>query len=93
MLVNHILREGNKLAHYLANYALDYGSLQITNFHQLDVEGRKIINNDKLQIPYLRRKTCRLLGSLLQNNYYYMKYLIKINVNNTDSQDEKTQRR
>lgn len=33
------------------------GSLQITNFHQLEVEGRKIINNAKLQIPYLRRRT------------------------------------
>ncbi|XP_059285813.1 uncharacterized protein LOC132039329 [Lycium ferocissimum] len=56
--VNHILREGNKMADYLANLALDNGSVLVSSFQQLEREGRRLLNNDKLQLPYLRRRIC-----------------------------------
>lgn len=53
-LFQHILREGNQLADYLANRAIDKGGCRFTNFSSMDVAGRKIINSDKLESPYLR---------------------------------------
>lgn len=52
--VSHIFREGNRLADHLANYALDNGTFECDSFVQLDVQGRRIVNDDKLQCPYLR---------------------------------------
>lgn len=51
--VAHTLREGNKLADNLTNYALEVGSIECHCFHDLDVQGRMIVNNDKLQCSYL----------------------------------------
>lgn len=36
--ISHIFREGNKLADHLANYALDYGSIECASF--LELEGK-----------------------------------------------------
>ncbi|XP_070032487.1 uncharacterized protein [Nicotiana tomentosiformis] len=54
-----LLREGNRLADYLANYALDFGNIEATGFTDLDTHGKKIVNNDKMQCPYLRVKPKR----------------------------------
>lgn len=48
------MREGNKLADYLANKAIDHGDFKYTNFNSMEVQGRKIMNSDKLKCPYLR---------------------------------------
>lgn len=50
----HILREGNQLADYLSNRAVDKGDCKYNNFKCMEIYGRKIINNDKLKCPYLR---------------------------------------
>ncbi|XP_019241016.1 PREDICTED: uncharacterized protein LOC109221004 [Nicotiana attenuata] len=52
--VTHTLREGNRLADHLANYALDFGDFEAHNFWELDIQGRKIVNDDKSQCPYIR---------------------------------------
>ncbi|XP_070046652.1 uncharacterized protein [Nicotiana tomentosiformis] len=57
--ISHTLREGNQLADYIANYAIDTGPLECHSFWELDVKGRKIVNNDKLQCPYIRVKVVR----------------------------------
>ncbi|XP_075080670.1 uncharacterized protein LOC142166142 [Nicotiana tabacum] len=57
--VTHIHREGNKLADHLANYALDYGEIECQQFCHLDAQGRRLVNEDKLQCPNLRVKVNR----------------------------------
>lgn len=57
--VSHIMREGNKLADDLANYALDSGSTEAYDFAKLNIEGRRIVNSDKLLCPCLRVKVVR----------------------------------
>ncbi|XP_009784324.2 uncharacterized protein [Nicotiana sylvestris] len=57
--LSHIMREGNCLADHLANHAIDIGNIQAHCFQELDIKGRKILNNDKLQCPYLRVKVTR----------------------------------
>ncbi|XP_060202654.1 uncharacterized protein LOC132631071 [Lycium barbarum] len=57
--VLHIMREGNQLADHLANYALDHGEVEVNSFAELESKGRKILNSDKLQCPYLRIRTKR----------------------------------
>lgn len=59
MRVSHIMREGNCLADHLANYTLDKGDIEAHSFAELDVQGRRIVNSDKLQCPYLRIKVAR----------------------------------
>ncbi|XP_070008763.1 uncharacterized protein [Nicotiana sylvestris] len=54
--VTHIHREGNKLADHLANYALDHGEIECQQFWHLDAQGRRLVNEDKLQCPSLRVK-------------------------------------
>lgn len=54
--VSHIYREGNKLVDHLANYALDVGSFECHGFWELDVQGRRIVNVDESQYPYLTVK-------------------------------------
>ncbi|XP_055800831.1 uncharacterized protein LOC129870195 [Solanum dulcamara] len=56
VLFKHTLREANKLADALANYALDEGPMQCYLFKDLTVHMRRILNSDKSQIPYLRIK-------------------------------------
>uniref|UniRef100_A0A0V0HCS3 Putative ovule protein n=1 Tax=Solanum chacoense TaxID=4108 RepID=A0A0V0HCS3_SOLCH len=50
----HILREGNQLADYFANIALDKGSCRYSQFKSIKTRGRKILNSDKYQCLYLR---------------------------------------
>lgn len=57
--MTHIFREGNRLADHLANYALDFGPIKCVSFAQLDVRGKGIVNDDKLQCPYLRIRVSR----------------------------------
>nr|XP_009757964.1 PREDICTED: uncharacterized protein LOC104210705 [Nicotiana sylvestris] len=54
--VTHIFREGNTLADHLANYALDEGNTECHGFWDMDSKGRRIINEDKMQCPYIRVK-------------------------------------
>lgn len=58
-MVSHIYREGNKLADHLANYALDVGNIECHEFWQLDIQERRLVNEDKLQCPYLRVKVTK----------------------------------
>lgn len=51
--LQHILREGNQLADHLASRAIDKGNCKYENFRSMEIEGRKIINSDKLKCPYL----------------------------------------
>lgn len=44
----HILREGNRLADYLANYALDFGNIEVVGYTELEIFGKKILNSDKM---------------------------------------------
>lgn len=46
--VSHIMREGNKLADDLANYALDTGNFEAESFAQLETQGRRLVYNDKM---------------------------------------------
>ncbi|XP_070002680.1 uncharacterized protein [Nicotiana sylvestris] len=57
--VSHILREGNSLADYIANCALDSGDFEAQGFAQLDSNSRMIVNLDKSQCPYLRVKAAK----------------------------------
>lgn len=57
--VSHIYREGNKLADHLANYVLDFGDIECEEFWQLDIQGRRIVNEDNL----LEGKGCQGLRS------------------------------
>lgn len=59
VIVAHTLREGNSLVDHLANYALDVGYIEAHSFWELDIQGRRIVNNEKLQCPYLRVKVAR----------------------------------
>lgn len=49
--ITHIMREGNQLANYLTNVALEEGEVNVESFQELDVKGRRLINNDKLKSP------------------------------------------
>ncbi|XP_070036867.1 uncharacterized protein LOC142166468 [Nicotiana tabacum] len=49
--INHTVTEGNKLADHLANYALDIGPIESNCFGQMDIQGRRIVNDDKSQCP------------------------------------------
>ncbi|KAK4708059.1 hypothetical protein R3W88_028984 [Solanum pinnatisectum] len=53
-IFQHILREGNQLAYYLANIAIDEGNCILTDYKSIEPEGKKIIISDKLKCPYLR---------------------------------------
>ncbi|XP_075101679.1 uncharacterized protein LOC142177113 [Nicotiana tabacum] len=56
----HVLREGNKLADHLVNLTLDQQHIvHVLSFWELDTQGRRILNNVKLQIPYIRVKTAK----------------------------------
>ncbi|XP_016465612.2 uncharacterized protein LOC107788446 [Nicotiana tabacum] len=54
--VTHIHKEGKKLADHLANYALYHGEIECQQFWHLDAQGRRLVNEDKLQCPSLRVK-------------------------------------
>ncbi|XP_060182526.1 uncharacterized protein LOC132612227 [Lycium barbarum] len=54
VVVSHIFREGNKLEDHLANVALDEGEILANNFKELDIQGRRLLNEDKLKEPYSR---------------------------------------
>lgn len=46
-IVVHSLREGNTLADYFTNMVLDFADdIQITNFEDIPVKGRRIIKLD-----------------------------------------------
>lgn len=52
--VTHVLR-GNKLADHLANLTLELNAhIQAESFGDLDTHGRKILNGNEMQIPYIR---------------------------------------
>lgn len=50
----HILREGNQIADFLANKALNAGNATLIDFRSTKAKARKIVNSNKLQSPYLR---------------------------------------
>lgn len=57
--ITHITREANKLADYLANYALDSGDIEVHAIDQLGAQGKRVVTSDKLQCPYLRVRVAR----------------------------------
>ncbi|KAK4722151.1 hypothetical protein R3W88_012384 [Solanum pinnatisectum] len=59
--VQHIFREANQLADYVANTAINKEAKQVFfNFNQLPSRGRKLLNIDKHKIPLVRIKTRRI---------------------------------
>lgn len=52
--IHHVLREGNKLADYIPNLALDSNEVQVHSFSELNSKGKGIVNSDKLQLPSIR---------------------------------------
>ncbi|XP_060202124.1 uncharacterized protein LOC132630571 [Lycium barbarum] len=58
--INHIFREGNMLADFLANHALDHAEIKVHDFILKPPEGRRILNMDKSQLPQLRIRTRRI---------------------------------
>ncbi|KAH0781476.1 hypothetical protein KY290_001074 [Solanum tuberosum] len=59
--IQHIYREGNKLADYLANLAINASEMKtFRSFEQLPSMGRKIMNMEKSQIPALRVRTRKI---------------------------------
>lgn len=59
--LQHIFREGNQLANYLANHAVEEGrKMKFHNFGELPTKGRNILNTDKYQIPTIRIRTRRI---------------------------------
>ncbi|XP_059310637.1 uncharacterized protein LOC132061989 [Lycium ferocissimum] len=59
VVVEHIFREGNKVADHLANLALDKGDFVATNFMEMDIQGRKLVNSDKMEILYIKIRKCK----------------------------------
>ncbi|KAH0655677.1 hypothetical protein KY285_030559 [Solanum tuberosum] len=59
LIISHNFREGNKLADYLANLALEKGTIQVNCFQEFESQIKRIENNDKLVVPYLRIRQCR----------------------------------
>ncbi|XP_070042883.1 uncharacterized protein [Nicotiana tomentosiformis] len=55
MILQHIFREGNTLADFIANIVFSgAGTNQFLSFSELPSTGRRILNLDKLQTPNLR---------------------------------------
>ncbi|KAH0715165.1 hypothetical protein KY284_008070 [Solanum tuberosum] len=52
--IQHIMREGNKLADHIANLALDTGGCKYHHFREMDSKGRKIINADKSKFYHIK---------------------------------------
>lgn len=49
MSIHHIYREGNALADYLANIAIDHQhqkTIQIIGFQDLPTQGKRLLNRD-----------------------------------------------
>ncbi|XP_070042708.1 uncharacterized protein [Nicotiana tomentosiformis] len=66
--VTHMLREGNKLVDHLANLTLELNAhIQAESFGYLDTHGKKILNSDKMQVPYIRVQRRRLFYMYWQN--------------------------
>ncbi|KAH0706213.1 hypothetical protein KY289_011289 [Solanum tuberosum] len=60
--IQHIYREGSKLADYLANLTINASEKKtFRSFEQLLSMGRKIINMEKAQIPALRVRTKKII--------------------------------
>lgn len=60
--IQHIFREANHLADYIANTTMDQeGIQQFHSFSQLASMGRKILNMDKSGVPTIRTKTRKIL--------------------------------
>lgn len=57
--ITHIFREGNRLADHLRNYALEEGTMECHDFWQLDSQGRRLVNENKMQCPYIRVRVAR----------------------------------
>ncbi|XP_075111672.1 uncharacterized protein LOC142181903 [Nicotiana tabacum] len=57
--LSHTLKEGNQLADHIANYALDNGPMECHGFEELDLQGRTLVNSDKLQCPCIRVSVAR----------------------------------
>lgn len=59
--VQHIFREGNRIADFLANQALEEQREFIyNNFRQLSNLGRHLVNINKAQIPDIKIRTKRI---------------------------------
>lgn len=55
----HTLREGNKLADYIANLAIEDRHVIIHGVKEMQAEGQRIVHSDKLKSPYIRVSSLR----------------------------------
>lgn len=51
---HHIIREGKKLADYIANLEIDKGDYSFVYINNMEPTIRHVINSHKLKSPYLR---------------------------------------
>ncbi|WMV43391.1 hypothetical protein MTR67_036776 [Solanum verrucosum] len=66
--IQHIFREANQLADYIANTAINQEGIQLFHsFSQLTSMGRKILNMDKSGVPTIRIKTRKILTRNAKN--------------------------
>ncbi|WMV46716.1 hypothetical protein MTR67_040101, partial [Solanum verrucosum] len=61
--LQHIFRERNQLAYYLANNAEQKGRrMEFQSFKELPIKGRKILIAEKYQIPTIRVRTRKIIA-------------------------------
>lgn len=53
--IKHTLREGNTIADFFANMTVNFASTSIVeNFKDIPIIPKKILNMDKINMPFLR---------------------------------------
>lgn len=57
--ISHTFREGNSLVDRIANYTLDSGPIECQCFEELDTQGTRMVDSDKMQCPYIRVSVAR----------------------------------
>ncbi|WMV25454.1 hypothetical protein MTR67_018839 [Solanum verrucosum] len=61
--VEYVLREGNQLADYFANMGAHFvGTKEYNNIQEVPLQGRRIINMEKDEVPSLRIHKCQNKG-------------------------------
>ncbi|XP_059285202.1 uncharacterized protein LOC132038567 [Lycium ferocissimum] len=56
----HVKREGNSLADYIANQAILLGSVEYKQYTDLPSQGRRLLNLDKQHYPNIRSRTLKI---------------------------------
>lgn len=68
---HHILREENKVADHVANFAIDRRTCTFTNFNNMETDARRLVNNDKLLCPYIKSVIFKGIGGKGRLQYIF----------------------